>query len=288
MARTPKKSHGATVGTAPEAIKKPAKPDDLTAIKGVGGVLEGKLNKMGVWTYHQIAGWKKAQVDYVNQFLNFSGRIERDEWIKQCKRMAKDSPNGTGGSKPAAPKKAAAPKTAASKTAAAKKPAAKSADGPAKVNGTKLAKTKKVQPKKTTTASIGAVPSVARSAEVSAAPAAAAAAPVASVASVPAEPKSDSTSSGMSVSDTDVAIEINKMNKWYGDFHVLRDIDLKVMRGERIVVAGPSGSGKSTMIRCINRLEEHQKGQIIVDGIDLILVASSPETTIPFATTCEA
>ena len=54
------------------------------------------------------------------------------------------------------------------------------------------------------------------------------------------------------------------MHKWYGDFHVLKDINLKVMRGERIVVAGPSGSGKSTMIRCVNRLEEHQQGQIFV------------------------
>jgi general L-amino acid transport system ATP-binding protein len=72
----------------------------------------------------------------------------------------------------------------------------------------------------------------------------------------------------MQVSD-DVAIQISKMNKWYGDFHVLRDIDLSVYRGERIVICGPSGSGKSTLIRCINRLEEHQKGQIIVDGIEL-------------------
>lgn len=73
----------------------------------------------------------------------------------------------------------------------------------------------------------------------------------------------------MSVSTTDVAVEIRGMNKWYGDFHVLRDIDLKVMRGERIVIAGPSGSGKSTLIRCINRLEEHQSGDVIVDGIEL-------------------
>jgi len=73
----------------------------------------------------------------------------------------------------------------------------------------------------------------------------------------------------MTVSDTDVAVEMVDVNKWYGDFHVLRDINLKVMRGERIVIAGPSGSGKSTMIRCINRLEEHQAGQIIVDGIEL-------------------
>ena len=73
----------------------------------------------------------------------------------------------------------------------------------------------------------------------------------------------------MHISETDVAIEIEGMNKWYGDFHVLRDIDLKVMRGERIVIAGPSGSGKSTMIRCINRLEEHQEGKIVVDGIEL-------------------
>ena len=75
--------------------------------------------------------------------------------------------------------------------------------------------------------------------------------------------------SRMTISDTDVAIEIKNMNKWYGDFHVLRDINLKVMRGERIVICGPSGSGKSTMIRCINRLEEHQAGQILVDGIEL-------------------
>ncbi len=68
---------------------------------------------------------------------------------------------------------------------------------------------------------------------------------------------------------TPVAVEIVRMNKWYGDFHVLRDIDLKVMGGERIVICGPSGSGKSTMIRCINRLEEHQSGRIIVDGVEL-------------------
>jgi general L-amino acid transport system ATP-binding protein len=71
------------------------------------------------------------------------------------------------------------------------------------------------------------------------------------------------------VSTTDVAIEMIDMNKWYGDFHVLKNINLKVMRGERIVVCGPSGSGKSTMIRCVNRLEEHQKGKIIVEGIEL-------------------
>ena len=65
------------------------------------------------------------------------------------------------------------------------------------------------------------------------------------------------------------AVEITGMHKWYGEFHVLRDINLVVDRGERIVICGPSGSGKSTMIRCINRLEEHQKGQIFVDGIEL-------------------
>jgi general L-amino acid transport system ATP-binding protein len=65
------------------------------------------------------------------------------------------------------------------------------------------------------------------------------------------------------------AIEMIGVHKWYGDFHVLRDIDLNVGRGERIVICGPSGSGKSTLIRCINRLEEHQKGRIIVDGTEL-------------------
>ena len=72
----------------------------------------------------------------------------------------------------------------------------------------------------------------------------------------------------MQVSD-EVAIQITDMNKWFGTFHVLKDIDLTVYRGERIVICGPSGSGKSTLIRCINRLEEHQQGQIIVDGTEL-------------------
>jgi general L-amino acid transport system ATP-binding protein len=67
----------------------------------------------------------------------------------------------------------------------------------------------------------------------------------------------------------EAAIQISGVNKWYGEFHALRDINLTVYKGERIVICGPSGSGKSTLIRCINRLEEHQKGQIFVDGIEL-------------------
>ncbi|MDA0997864.1 MAG: amino acid ABC transporter ATP-binding protein [Proteobacteria bacterium] len=72
-----------------------------------------------------------------------------------------------------------------------------------------------------------------------------------------------------SAAGDDEVIQIVDMHKWYGDFHVLKNINLNVKRGERIVICGPSGSGKSTMIRCINRLEEHQRGQIIVDGIEL-------------------
>mgnify|MGYP001555310647 FL=1 len=69
--------------------------------------------------------------------------------------------------------------------------------------------------------------------------------------------------------DTSPMIIMRDVNKWYGEFHVLRDINLKVDNGERIVICGPSGSGKSTLIRCINRLEEHQQGDIIVDGVEL-------------------
>ncbi|MEM6441583.1 MAG: ATP-binding cassette domain-containing protein, partial [Pseudomonadota bacterium] len=83
-----------------------------------------------------------------------------------------------------------------------------------------------------------------------------------------AEADSSVDPSRMQVSD-EVAIAITGMNKWYGEFHVLRDINLTVNSGERIVVCGPSGSGKSTLIRCINRLEEHQSGHIVVDGIEL-------------------
>ncbi len=78
----------------------------------------------------------------------------------------------------------------------------------------------------------------------------------------------DGIQSKFEVSD-EVIIEIDAMHKWFGDFHVLKNINLSVRRGERIVICGPSGSGKSTLIRCINRLEEHQQGKVIVDGIEL-------------------
>jgi len=68
---------------------------------------------------------------------------------------------------------------------------------------------------------------------------------------------------------SDVIIQMSDVNKWFGQFHVLKSINLSVNRGERIVICGPSGSGKSTLIRCINRLEEHQRGNIVVDGIEL-------------------
>ncbi len=76
------------------------------------------------------------------------------------------------------------------------------------------------------------------------------------------------TQNPLTVGD-EVMIELRSVHKWYGQFHVLKDINLTVSKGERIVVCGPSGSGKSTMIRCINRLEEHQSGHIIVDGTEL-------------------
>jgi general L-amino acid transport system ATP-binding protein len=81
-------------------------------------------------------------------------------------------------------------------------------------------------------------------------------------------PQTDDVPNTPAMSD-EVVIALDGVNKWYGHFHVLRDINLHVRKGERVVVCGPSGSGKSTMIRCINRLEEHQKGDIIVNGVTL-------------------
>ena len=78
----------------------------------------------------------------------------------------------------------------------------------------------------------------------------------------------NTANAGLTISD-EVAIQVTNMNKWYGTFHVLKDINLTVNRGERIVVCGPSGSGKSTLIRCMNRLEEHQEGSIIIDDVEL-------------------
>ena len=69
--------------------------------------------------------------------------------------------------------------------------------------------------------------------------------------------------------DAGTMVQIQSLHKWYGQLHVLNDINLDVARGERVVICGPSGSGKSTLIRCINRLEEHQRGRLVVDGVEL-------------------
>ena len=71
------------------------------------------------------------------------------------------------------------------------------------------------------------------------------------------------------LSRTEAVVTLENVHKWYGDFHVLKDINLSVAKGERLVICGPSGSGKSTLIRCINRLESHQRGRIVVDGVEL-------------------
>ena len=371
MARSPKSTTGAAGGKAPAQISKPSKPDDLKVISGIGPKLEKKVNGMGVWTYAQIADWKKPEVEYVDHFLNFHGRIERDEWIKQAKRLAKasaagassssgksagaksaasssgtkaskakstasksaGSKSGTSKAKSSAAKssttKSSATKSGASKSAAAKSGAAKAASSKsssakasstkasaakssaAKASSTKASASKSASASKTKqsaaskasssaaskstakgaaksgsnksaskssaskAAAVRSVPAAgssrAASGSASGAGTAAGIAAVAATAGAAASAAANGSNghSAMTVSETDVAIEINDMNKWYGDFHVLKDINLKVMRGERIVVAGPSGSGKSTMIRCINRLEEHQRGQIVVDGIEL-------------------
>src|SRR5690606_23759669 len=78
-----------------------------------------------------------------------------------------------------------------------------------------------------------------------------------------------SAATTLAVQNSVPAVELIGVNKWFGEFHVLRDINLSVAQGEKIVICGPSGSGKSTLIRCINRLEDHQQGKIIVEGIEL-------------------
>ena len=83
------------------------------------------------------------------------------------------------------------------------------------------------------------------------------------------QPSKTSVRASMADPKAEAAVQMLGVHKWYGEFHVLRDINLHVRRGERIVICGPSGSGKSTMIRCINRLEEHQQGRIIVEGTEL-------------------
>ena len=87
------------------------------------------------------------------------------------------------------------------------------------------------------------------------------------------------TDSAVETRASEPIIQLRQVDKWYGDFHVLKGINLDVKRGERVVVCGPSGSGKSTMIRCINRLEEHQRGHIIVAGIELTSDVKNIEAT---------
>ena len=78
-----------------------------------------------------------------------------------------------------------------------------------------------------------------------------------------------STTANTKTNESEIMISIDSMHKWFDDFHVLKNINLEVKRGEKVVICGPSGSGKSTLIRCINRLEEHQQGSIVVDGTEL-------------------
>ncbi|MEQ8965346.1 MAG: amino acid ABC transporter ATP-binding protein [Azospirillaceae bacterium] len=86
---------------------------------------------------------------------------------------------------------------------------------------------------------------------------------------VDTRPRPAAGSDGPATAPGDPIIQIQGLNKWYGDFHVLKDVDLSVDQGEKIVVCGPSGSGKSTLIRCVNALEEHQKGKLLVEGIEV-------------------
>jgi len=126
---SPVKASRAIAGQAPKKIAKPAKPDDLTKISGVGPALQKKVNIMGVWTYRQIAEWKGLEVAYVNSHLNFSGRIERDQWIRQAKQLMRNQVKAETVAKKAAEKakldKAKAAKLAKEKAAKAKASKAK-------------------------------------------------------------------------------------------------------------------------------------------------------------------
>ena len=235
----------------PPRMAKPKSADDRKRISGVCPKLEEKLNDLGIGKFSQIAKWEKPHIDWMDEQLNFKGRIERDEWVKQCSAYAAESAPAEKSAKPSkAPAKGKAKPKSSAKAATAKSSVPKSS--------------RKSSAKSSEAAASSSVPKVA-----------AAAAGLGTM-SAPADESAPAitdanqeSNAAMQVSETDVAVEIINMHKWYGDFHVLRDINLKVMRGERIVIAGPSGSGKSTMIRCINRLEEHQKGKIVVDGIEL-------------------
>jgi len=235
--------------------------DDLTVISGIGPKIHGQLNDMGVYHYDQVADWKKAECDYVNGGLRFKGRIEREEWVRQAKRLAKKS----GSSK--TPGKKIVSVKSKSATRSVKKAVKKTARKTTRKTVAKVAgKATRAAPKRAAKSrSSGAGVSALRASSAVAGAGAVAAASVPKVASAKSAP---AKKSNLHISD-ELAIEISNMNKWYGDFHVLKDINLTVFKGERIVICGPSGSGKSTLIRCINRLEEHQKGKIVVDGIEL-------------------
>ncbi len=279
-------SNEAVSGMKPEEMSKPANPDDLKRIKGVGAVLEKKLNGFGVYKFSQIAVWNKDNIEWVDNFLNFSGRIDRDEWIPQCEAFAEEvataGDGSSAGSNPAAEKssaKTAAIKSKGSGTSSSSKSSDSNNAGVAKavasaskssakttVPSAALMSSSEPDAKQTTDSDDGAKSKSGAKSSTSQAGKSATANGTGG-AKMAATPKTESTK--MQVSETDVAIDIKDMHKWYGDFHVLKDISLRVMQGERIVVCGPSGSGKSTLIRCINRLEEHQKGMIAVDGIEL-------------------
>ncbi len=244
----------APISKKPRSLKQGRKAgaDDLTVIKGIGPKIHGQLNDMGVFHYDQIADWKAPECEYVNAGLKFKGRIEREEWVKQAKRLM---PKKSATRKPAAKKsttkkpvakKPAAKKTVAKKTAAKKPAPEKTADKKAaakaaeKVSGYGRGGVETVISVEAVTREIAkisdGVPSAAKLAEMA---------------------------------GEDVFLNIQDLKAGYGQMEILHDFNLSVAKGQSLCLIGPNGAGKSTVLHSIFGFTNIFSGKITVDGKDV-------------------
>lgn len=265
MARATKK---APVSKKPRSLKQPRKAgaDDLKKIKGIGPKIHGQLNDMGIFHYDQIADWKKAECNFVNEGLRFKGRIEREEWVKQAKALmrkagAKQSGIGKSATKKVAKKKDTK-KPATKKTAPEKPVVAKASVSVSAAAGSASAKPDRAKRPKTAKAEkivgygAGGVDTVI------------------SVEAVTREvaKMSDGVPDTRQLADMageNIFLSIKDLKAGYGQMEILHDFNLFVGKGQSLCLIGPNGAGKSTVLHSIFGFTNIFSGSITVDGKDV-------------------
>ena len=237
MVKALKKTVKKIVAKKPKSLSKPRKAgaDDLTIVKGIGPKIQGQLNEFGIYHYDQIAAWKKLECNWINGSLSFKGRIEREEWVKQAKALAKKQGRGSSS------KTKSLKKLVGSKQSSAARIVSKTSLPPAeKIKGYGSGGVE-------TVISVEAVTrEVARMSQGVPKPAALAA-----------------------MANDDSFLSIENLKAGYGQMEILHDFNLHVAKGQSLCLIGPNGAGKSTVLHSIFGFTNIFSGKISVGGVDV-------------------